>query len=422
MNGGNVRAVAAPPGTQLEQATVAERQRALHALVQHPLLSAAGPLSAEFGLVRRHAAWLRDWLARNPGWSLQIDSETARLRKTPADLADGARPAREPTNGLPFSRRRYVLLCLALAALERADRQTTLGRLAEAIVGFAAADPALAAAGVSFDLTGQDQRRDLVHVMRLLLDLRVLVRVHGDEQQYLAARGDVLYNVNRPALAGMLNVKRGPSTIDETALDRRLDALVEEPVPDTGDGRNRHLRSQLTRKLLDDPIVYYDQLSDDERAYLSSQRAFLIGQIHEATGLIPEVRREGIAMVDEVGDMTDLGLPEEGTEGHLTLLLAEHLAERARRDGPVAVGYMALRHYVAELIVRHRSHWRKDVSEPGAEFTLTEQTIDRLEALRLVRRTDDGVVPLPTLGRYALDSVEETEAPLTGGLLREQPE
>jgi uncharacterized protein (TIGR02678 family) len=391
------------PAGRLDEVIAAERRQALRALLQHPLLAAAGPLPAEFALVRRHAAWLREWLARNPGWSLHVDSETARLRKTPADLADGTRPAREPKSGQPFSRRRYVLLCLALAALERADRQTALGRLADTIVGLAAGDSELAAAGMSFTLAGHDQRRDLVHVIRLLLHLRVLVHVHGDEQQYLAGRGDVLYNVNRPALAAMLNVRRGPSTIDEPALDRRLAALVEEPVPDTDEGRNRRLRSQLTRKLLDDPIVYVDALTDGERAYLSSQRAFLVAQIEQATGLVAELRREGMAMVDEDGELTDAGLPEEGTEGHLTLLLAEHLAERARRDGPAAVGYATLRRHVADLVVRHRTHWRKDAGVPGAETALTEQAIDRLEALRLVRRTgEDGVVPLPALGRYAL--------------------
>jgi len=394
----------------LDQVIIAERRKALRALLQSPLLAAAGSLSPEFGLVRRHAGWLREWLARNPGWSLQIDSETARLRKTPADLADATRPAREPLSGLPFSRRRYVLLCLALAALERADRQTTLGRLAEAVVSFAGADPALAAAGMSFALDGSDQRRDVVHVIRFLLDLRVLVRVHGDEQQYLAGRGDVLYNVNRSALAAMLNVRRGPSTIDEPALERRLEALVDEPLPDSDDGRNRRLRSQLTRKLLDDPIVYHEALTDGERAYVSSQRAFLLGQIEEATGLIPEIRREGIAMVDETGDVTDVGLPEEGTEGHLTLLLAEYLAERARHDGPVAVDQATLYEHVAQLVARHRLHWRKDVGAPGAEVVLTEQTVDRLQALRLVQRTDAGVIPLPALGRYALHRTGEGDA------------
>jgi uncharacterized protein (TIGR02678 family) len=390
------------PGARLEEAIVAERRQALGALLQRPLMSAAGSRSVEFGLVRRHAAWLREWLARNPGWSLQIDGETARLRKTPADLADATRPAREPASGQPFSRRRYVLLCLALAAVERGDRQTTLGRLAGEIVAFAGADPALAAAGMAFTLEGQDQRRDLVHVIRLLLELRVLARVHGDEQQYVTGRGDALYNVNRPALAAMLNVRRGPSTIDETAFDRRLAALVDEPGPDTDEARNRRLRSRLTRRLLDDPIVYYDELTEPERAYLTSQRAFLLAQIEEATGLIPEIRREGIALVDEGGELTDLGLPEEGTEGHLALLLAEHLAGRARADGAAPVGHAALHQHVAGLVGRHRAHWRKDVAEPGAEVALTERTLDRLEALRLVRRTEDGVVPLPALGRYAL--------------------
>ena len=402
------------PGARLAEAIVAERRQALGALLQHPLLSAAGPRSVEFGLVRRHAAWLRDWLARNPGWSLQIDGETARLRKTPADLADATRPAREPASTQPFSRRRYVLLCLALAALERGDRQTTLGRLAGEIVAFAAADTALAAAGMAFTLEGQDQRRDLVHAIRLLLDLRVLARVHGDEQQYVTGRGDALYNVSRPALAAVLNVRRGPSTIDETALDRRLAALVDEPGPDTDEARNRRLRSQLTRKLLDDPIVYHDELTDAERAYLTSQRAFLLAQVEEATGLVPEVRREGIALVDEDGDLTDLALPEEGTEGHLALLLAEHLASCARADGAAPVGHAALHRHVAGLVARHRAHWRRDAAEPGAEVALTERTLDRLEALRLVRRTEDGVVPLPAVGRYALaaddDGVDDEAA------------
>jgi hypothetical protein len=68
----------------------------------------------------------------------------------------------------------------------------------------------------------------------------------------------------------------------------------------------------------------------------------------------------------------------------------------------VAVGDAALRRHVAGLVARHRAHWRKDVAEPGAEVALTGRTIDRLEALRLVRCTEDGVVPLPALGRYAL--------------------
>jgi len=98
-----------------------ERRKALRALLRSPLLTARAPDAATFRLARRHQTWLREWFARETGWVLHVDAETARLRKTPADHADTSRPAMAGGTDRPFSRRRYVLLCLALAALERAD-------------------------------------------------------------------------------------------------------------------------------------------------------------------------------------------------------------------------------------------------------------------------------------------------------------
>jgi hypothetical protein len=52
------------------------------------------------------------------------------------------------------------------------------------------------------------------------------------------------------------------------------------------------------------------------------------------------------------------------------------------------------------MIRVHGSRWRKAVREPGAEAGVAEETIRRLETLRLVRITADGVIPLPLCGRY----------------------
>ncbi len=247
-----------------------------------------------------------------------------------------------------------------------------------------------------------DQRRDLVQVTRFLIDLEILIRVHGTEQQYLDERGDVLYNVNRPALSAALNVRRAPSSIDEADVDQRLALLVDEPMSDTSEGRNRRLRARLFRTLLDDPVVYYETLEPDAATYLTQQRAHLARHISEATGLVPELRREGVAMVDDRGDATDIGLPEEGTEGHLTLLIAEFLAGHARRAPGVAVPQAALYERTCRLVDEHRAHWRKSVTQRGAETAATDVTIDRLVALRLVARSPEGVVPYPAIARYAL--------------------
>jgi uncharacterized protein (TIGR02678 family) len=366
-------------------------------LLRHPIIRAVGPEVEDFTLVRRHASELRSWFDRNTGWRLVMDSEVARLVKSVATTADHTHPARDTRSKQPFGRRRYVLFCLALAALERADAQITLGRLAEQVV-LGAADPALAEAGVAFTLHGREERTDLVAVVRLLLELGVVHRVAGDEDAFVKDTGDVLYDVERRVLAALLAAPRGPSTIRAGAFEDRIAALTAELPPTTDDLRNRRLRQELTRRLLDEPVLYYDELTEAEVAYLTSQRAAITARISELTGLLAEVRAEGIAMVDPLDDLTDVRMPDSGTEGHVTLLLAEYLADAAERQ----VGLDELHGKVRELATENRTYWRRNSAEPGAEIELTAVAMTRLEALRLITVTANTVTARPALSRYAL--------------------
>ncbi len=381
----------------------AQRRKALRILLAKPLLSAGADDDA-LRLVRRNAAQLREWLAVETGWRLVVDVESARLFKTvPAD-PDGTHPAREGRGRAPFGRRRYVLLCLALVVLETADAQVTLGRLAEGII-VAASDPELAAAGVTFTLSRRDERSDLVGVVRLLLTLGVLERVAGDEDAYLTDTGDVLYDVRRRILASMLTGVRGPSTIEAADFGQRLAELTHEPVADTDELRNRALRHRLTRRLLDDPVVYYDELAEDERAYLTSQRHAITRRIEEATGLVAEMRAEGIAMVDPDDEVTDVRMPEQRTDGHVTLLVAEYLAAAAGRGEPVPTA--RLRAHVRKMAVEHAAYWRRGVTEPGADAELLAAALDKLRALRLVVDVPGDqpmVLARPAIARYAVEA------------------
>jgi uncharacterized protein (TIGR02678 family) len=386
-----------------------ERRTALRALLQNPLLIPDGPTSIAFALVRRHREWLADWFAHYADWSLVVTAEAARLRKIPADPTDSTRPALEPRSGEPFTRSRYVLFCLALAALERGDRQITLGRLAEHLAIALAADPAFAAAGFLWSLDHLPGRRDFVHTLRLLVSLGVLRRVQGDEEKLLHDRQtDALYNVSRPVLGLLLTARRSPSLVTATDFPARLAALLEAEHPDTPDARNRALRTRFVRLLLDDPVLYYDTLDPEARAYLDRQRAFLLPELAAATGLEPEIRLEGLALTDPDGDCTDSGLPEEGTEGHLTLLLATWLADRLRTGDTAPVSLAALRSQTAKFIRQHRHHWRREVAERGAEIGLTELVLARLAGLALIVRTADGAIHARSaLGRFALRSTAD---------------
>ena len=388
---------------------------ALRALLMSPLMTSE---HAEFAAVHRHADELRTWFAREAGWPLHIERDCARLFKRPADLEDA-------TRGIPaYERRRYALLCLACAVLERSDAQITLRLLGERLLSLAA-EPMLAARGFTFALQAQHERRELVAVCRSLLELGVLQRVAGDEEGFVRggadntdALHDALYDVHRRVLAGLLAAVRGPSTwaAEEApvSIDERLQSLVAEHVADSDEGRRTALRHHLSRRLLDDPVIYSDTLGDALRAYFSNQRGSMASRLCEATGLLAEQRAEGLALVDDSGLLTDVAMPAEGTEAHVTLLVAEHLSSLGG-----AVNEASVAAFVASVRERYGRYWRKSAREAGSEHELAAIALDRLLKLQLIRRVDASVQALPALSRFAVGEAEirrTTAAPATASL------
>ncbi|MDP3844496.1 MAG: TIGR02678 family protein [Oxalobacteraceae bacterium] len=372
-----------------------ERRDALRALLMRPLMTAAHP---EFVAVRRHADDLREWFAHQTGWTLHVERDCARLYKRPADLRDATRGAAD------FERRRYVLFCLACAALERADPQITLRMLGERLLVLAA-EPELIESGFSFTLEAQHERRDLVGVCRTLLELGVLHRVAGDEDAFVARAGDALYDVQRRVLASLLAATRGPSTWPAGSapdtLDARLAALVDEYAPDSDEGRRSAMRQHLARRLLDDPVLYFDELDGDMRTYLQNQRGPLAARLCDGCGLVPEQRAEGLALVDESGDLTDAAMPAEGTAAHVTLLVAEYLADIGRKEPGRAIPESEIAVFIMQAALEFGRYWRKSAREPGAEKELARDALARLAMLRLIERGDTIVIPLPALARFA---------------------
>lgn len=377
-----------------------EYRSAVRALLMRPLMTSGDP---DFGAVRRHADALRTWFARETGWTLHIERDCARLYKRPADLLDA-------TRGLPgFDRRRYVLLCLAAAVLERAEPQITLRVLGDRLLTLAT-EPALAERGFTFGLENAHERRELVAVCRSLLDRGVLARVAGDEETYVLGHagsgGDALYDIHRRVLAGLLAAVRGPSTWTPEAaprdLDARLTAVVTEHLPESDEGRRTALRHHLSRRLLDDPVVYFDELDADARAYLTNQRGPMAARLCEDSGLTAEQRAEGVALVDEPGVLTDTAMPAEGTEAHVTLLVAEFLADTQRESAEAVVSEAEVADFIRMAAASYGRYWRKSAREPGGEKELAEAALSRLAMLRLIWRKDGAIRPRPALARVAL--------------------
>jgi uncharacterized protein (TIGR02678 family) len=400
-------------GERQRQVQDEEFRTSLRALLMRPLLS---PAHEDFAAVRRNAEGLREWFQRETGWTLEVEPGGARLYKRPGDVTSALR-------GLDgYDRRRYVLLCLACAVLERANPQITLRELGERLL-ILAADPALAAVGFSFTLAVAQERRELVAVCRTLLDLGVLTLVAGEDEAYIRGGGDqadALYDVQRRMLASMLAAARGPSTWrteDAPAtFDERLQSLVVEHIPDSEEGRRTDRRHRLSRRLLDDPVVYVATLDPETHAYFVNQRGAMAARLCAATGLAAEQRAEGLALVDETGVLSDIAMPAEGTDAHATLLVAEHLAGKLRslssndtaswQVTQADVGVLEIVELLAVAKSRYGRYWRKSAREKGAELELAQHALGQLEKLHLIERIGDLIRPLSALARFAFGEAE----------------
>ncbi|RPH54622.1 TIGR02678 family protein, partial [bacterium] len=357
-----------------------------------PFVTDTHPDPETFALVRRHARELQRWFAEQLGYRLVVDTEFARLHKRPAP---GARLRMLRTqSGAPFDPRRYALLCLVLAALERMEVQTVLSELAGQVALLAASEDAVR----RFNLESYAERQAFVDTVRWLVHLGVLGLADGEDTAFLEGRGDALYDIHSRRLSQLLSAPVPSSPVEN------LEELGAEVYPDTEEGANRRARHRLMRRLVEEPVLYLADLEESERGYLTLQRHYLLGQVTGQTGLVVEVRREGLAALDPAGRLTDLSFPSTGTVSHAALLLAGHLAGQARAAGQgpaVIVPRGELSEVLGDLLARYGHLWSKQYREdPAGPDRLLDDALERLEHMGLLVRREEGIEPLPAIARY----------------------
>jgi uncharacterized protein (TIGR02678 family) len=391
---------------RLQEHLEAERTEAVRRLLAKPLLDGAYDPGA-FRLVARHTAWLTEYFEQACGWVLTVDTTSAfaRLWKRPAAV-DTTRPLRR-TRGdhIPFDRRRYQLLCLVCAELVR-HPVTTIGMLAGAVTPDA-----------GLDTSRQAERSAFVDALRALIGWGALEVSAGELDAYVGSDG-----VNALLAADLTRVHRllvptaAPSSLPAAlSVEEAADQLLHEPRYGTGVGeaptaetgeeaRNRWARHRLGRRLLDDPVVYLEDLSDVEIAYLSSisGRRWLRERAAGA-GLEIEERAEGFLAVDPDAIATDERFPAPAGNVHqLALLLADRLvaADPTGSRRLVHLSVDDLGAAVQEVLDRFPG-WARGQRDEGGPERLARQAADLLVAFGLARRDGaGGIEARPALARY----------------------
>jgi len=378
-----------------------ERRTALRALLAEPFV---GPEAPAFALIRRHDAELARRCADLLGYRLHVTPGFARLVKVPTERML-RRGVRVPPSGASardrarddwprLSDRGVVLLFLTLAALERGGRQTVIGELADAVaVGGARSDPPL-----TVDFDRRPERVAFADGVELLCHWGVLQLVHGRRGTFanrVREDEEALFTIDRRRLALVL---RDPFA----ALGAGSAAeLAAESEPATAEARARLIRHRLARRLVEDPALHLDELSQDERTYFLSQRALLERRVEDWVGLAIERRAEGTAAIEAGRELTDLPFPAGSTAKQLALLLCDWLAEQREAT------WSELRRTVRALLARYERHWNRSPDDEGVVEAMLGEATGILTELDLAAPSPDGLRARPLCARFRAPALKQ---------------
>lgn len=396
-------AVAAGPPSAAAQRTADERRDALRALLREPFV---GPPDPAFRFVRRHEGALARLASDLLGYRLEVMPGFARLLKRPT--AKGLRrPPRIPP-GTPsgrarprdewpaLDRHRATLLLLVASALERRPG-------AQVVVGDLVRGVAEAGARCEPPLTLDFERRAERIAFADALDLLChwgLLRVDDGSRASFSRReqgeDEALFTIDRKRLASLL---RDPA--------RALAAgSVADLIDDGGDyaptdeGRARRLRHRLARMLAEDPVLYVDELTEEEHAYFRRQRGYLEERVGAATGLVPERRAEGTTCVERERWLTDLPFPARSARKQAALILCDELARRLAA-GEAELTRAQLRAWVRGLLERHGDSLGRSPDDPAEVDELAAAALDVLVGVGAAAPTAaGGARALPLCARF----------------------
>ncbi len=360
-----------PPEIALDLRAAARR------LVVHPMVTAEQDPEM-FHLIRRHEAQLDRWFTQRFGYRLQVSADTARLFKS--STIAGRRPLRTAAaSARPFALREYTMLALTLAAMAAGPEVISLRDLIQEIRS-AAADAEVALSDTPSD------RRALVTALRWLIGWGTVAEVHAHVDSYASdGTADAVLRV-RPDRVAMLPLP---------VLAR---AETPEQLLDRSEQR-RASRAWMRAMLLEEPVVYRSDLTDDEWSEVRRRLGEESRILNEMFGLSIEARAEGLAAIDPAGGLTDSRFPAGGTVGQAALLLIDRLvaADRNPVDRSAAVAA------VADLAEVHRirsRHWGRVAEDPER---LTDAVLELLQDHRLAQVSGERIELLPAAWRYAVE-------------------
>ena len=348
-----------------------------------------------FGYIRAQYQELRDWFGEYCGFALLLTRQFAKLEKIPGQAQTwmGFDNFSEP--------RDYALFTYCLWYLEGKNEmdQFLLTDMVEEIREY------LTGQDVFLDWTLYTHRLSMARALKQLKALGALVAVDGDEYDWarVGHERNVLYESSYLA---RYVLRRFPQ--DLTAYDS-LAALAAGTYSDSPEGRLKKRRHHVYRRLLQEPVVYDWQWSEDERYYVRTQRHTILENLANFTGLEGQRYREGLLFFYPEASGEMYLFPTGRGVSDLCLLLAGELRRMLSRaesgiyideDGRIGLTMAELEVIILKLKEKHKMLWGLQHRQARSS-ELAAEVLTHLEEWGLAGHGDNGQVWIyATLARW----------------------
>ena len=282
---------------------------------------------------------------------------------------------------------------MALAALVTAPEQLLLSEIVARIRA------AAAEAGIDLGEPNRvTERRALVAALKQLMTWHVLAEDEGSVDSYAGDDdADALLTIDREIARRLVSGPVSQATDPDDLMEKAADPGAAGP------------RHRVRRLLVETPVVYVDELTEEERDWLRRSQRREQRILEDFAGLRAELRAEGVALIDPEQELTDTRFPGTGTVAWAALLLIGKLAAEL----PVAGGTASLmipsgrvEEHLRMLTDEHRSAWSRELT--GSLALLTDAVLDLLHRMRLIRPAsppDDGWQLTAAAARYAPEDI-----------------
>lgn len=338
--------------------------------------------------IRAQYQELRTWFEEYCGFILLLNRQFAKLDKAPGQAQTwmGFETFSEP--------RDYALFTYCLWYLEGKNEmdQFLLTDMVDEIREY------LMGQDVFLDWTLYTHRLSMARALKQLKGLGALLAVDGDESDW--ARSGHAHNVlYESSFLTRYVLRRFPQNL--TTYDS-IAAFAEGTYLDTPEGKLKKRRHQVYRRLLQEPVVYDWQWSEDERYYVRTQRHTILENLANFAGLEGQRYQEALLFYypEPSGEMylfpTSRGISD------ICLLLAGELRRMLARpkegiyigeDGQIRLTMAELEVIMLQLKEKHKMLWGMQ-HRKARSSELTEEMLAHLEEWGLAGREADGQVTI----------------------------